>query len=94
MGELREKIKNHVREKLHPRTIEKFDLLKADMKKRFTSAWLFFLAAVLILNGVIRFFPKLFNIQEYMGFFIFGVILFIIAVIYSFRRRRAVEFKI
>ncbi len=92
MNDIKNKIKERVREKIHPRAIEKYDLLKADIKKRFTMAWLFFLGAVLIFQGIVRLVPYLIDIPEYVGFFAVGGLVLIFAVFYTFRNKKKLRF--
>ena len=88
MGFIKERIKNHVKEKIHPRILYKIDILKADLKKKFTIAWLFFIGILLILQGIVRLLPYLINVPEYVGFFVIGIIILIVAFIYQFRSRK------
>ncbi len=77
-----------MKERLHPRILHKIDVLKADLKKKFTIAWLFFIGALLLFQGFVRLLLHLIDIPEYIGFFSIGVLVLIIAFVYHFRSRK------
>ena len=91
MRSLKEKIKIHVKEKIRAQLLDSIELLRFEMRKRFTLAWLFFLGILLIFQGIVRLLPHLVNVPEYFSFFVIGGILLFVAFVYSFSNRHPNE---
>ncbi len=88
MSFLKEKIKNHIKEKLTVKALHRIDAIKAEMKKKFTIFGLFILGILLIIQGFIRLLPNFFGVPDYFGFFMIGSIVLIIAFIYYLRNKK------
>lgn len=84
MNELREKIKNRVKERKE-KIIDRIDSLKFEMRKRFTIVWLLIIGLLLIFQGFVRFLPKILEVPEYVAFFIVGGIVLVVAIVYYFK---------
>ena len=88
---VKDKIKNQVKEKkelFQAKILDHVESIKKEMRKKFTIAWLFLLGALLIFQGIVRLFPKVVEVPEYIGFFIMGGIVLSVAVIYGFVGRK------
>ena len=91
---IKEKFENHVKDRkdlLKAKVNYKIETLKDDLRKKFTIASLLIVGVLLIFQGIVRFFPIVFNIPEYFGFFLFGGALVILGLIYYFRSRKKDE---
>ena len=91
---IKEKLENHIKDRkdlFKAKVNYKIETLKDDLRKKFTIASLLIVGVLLIFQGIVRFFPIIFNIPEYVGFFLFGGVLVILGLIYYFKNRKKDE---